>query len=1078
MLRSTGKPTPDTLEDKNNRERTNIYNKRIEKEIKNLNESKLIDNENVYITFNHIDQVDHYNDTCNSGDIKKNRYFYLLQTFNEKYFLNETFFLNNFKYHLNILKTNNNISHINKGENNFVNFAELGKYNLCKDMLCPFFSLYDTLNFEIVFNNFSSFLNEISYFLEIFEIFKNGFVKEQNVFNSLENNQQGENISYKEEKQDNLHFFTNIFFEIIYKDFTTNLIKVQREILNKLLYSNAYEKDCMYNNFLLFFHKYYSIKESMVYSFFIFDDYPFSKPCVNVDHLPFPFLRKKNQKKLTGDIYNKRNILNILLNEKKWIPKITLENLFEESQKFVHKLFFYYQYKIYLLYYYLNKHIIFSRFFEYKCIIDFETYHLVYSYVAKVDKKIVAQKKNGKIKNYSNLLYSINNCECINQDIVFYKFFYTYKKLKSKDLQVNDVENSSIRYEKKKRYEYYVYLFFLLFIFLLPLVIKNVYIHQTYEISNYLIDAKESYFAFGEVKQMSHFKKHPLFYAYINALNFVSSHSVEDTENVRKNGEFDGKDELNWIAERESNKTEGKGGERDGNEHHGSAIPREKYPVKSNLLILVLLSISEFLLFSLGVIYNLQLLRKKFQHNNFVVNVCSSMLILYNPILFSGQTNYVTVLSIGLLFWSVNMILLKRIFLSIVVYFVSIYFNVANVSYIFPFLFIYVYINSRYVIKRGNQVKIRFKNKQEIFKYILIYILLFIIMSYFLIYILSDDNFFGIRHFKKGFHFYNSYFDTTGNIFMYYKTPLKFDKTTNTSPNKSINSHSNTYVRFPVIISYIPLILTLIFNYLFVVNTIMKLYTSLMFSSILFFLTSSTLFCSNYFLTCLLVLLLLFINVLGNSSILINILFSSYIIITSENFNVSIFVVSIVYFLFHIYLMRPSSNFIRNINYQAKIGTQLVVHLFNYFVSNVIYLYKTSIKNFVMSFVIMIFPTSASSIISPPNEKDIQNIVQKKEIQKKIIFCLYSHMSQDYLIIPLSCFSFMLFLMIGTLKLFFPQVSIKISIFVLKLFTHLCLITMLLLFYTKRRNFEKYDFLSIPHSAYKRTFPLERSKKL
>ncbi|SBS87567.1 conserved Plasmodium protein, unknown function [Plasmodium ovale curtisi] len=879
MLRSTGKPTPDTLEDKNNRERTNIYNKRIEKEIKNLNESKLIDNENVYITFNHIDQVDHYNDTCNSGDIKKNRYFYLLQTFNEKYFLNETFFLNNFKYHLNILKTNNNISHINKGENNFVNFAELGKYNLCKDMLCPFFSLYDTLNFEIVFNNFSSFLNEISYFLEIFEIFKNGFVKEQNVFNSLENNQQGENISYKEEKQDNLHFFTNIFFEIIYKDFTTNLIKVQREILNKLLYSNAYEKDCMYNNFLLFFHKYYSIKESMVYSFFIFDDYPFSKPCVNVDHLPFPFLRKKNQKKLTGDIYNKRNILNILLNEKKWIPKITLENLFEESQKFVHKLFFYYQYKIYLLYYYLNKHIIFSRFFEYKCIIDFETYHLVYSYVAKVDKKIVAQKKNGKIKNYSNLLYSINNCECINQDIVFYKFFYTYKKLKSKDLQVNDVENSSIRYEKKKRYEYYVYLFFLLFIFLLPLVIKNVYIHQTYEISNYLIDAKESYFAFGEVKQMSHFKKHPLFYAYINALNFVSSHSVEDTENVRKNGEFDGKDELNWIAERESNKTEGKGGERDGNEHHGSAIPREKYPVKSNLLILVLLSISEFLLFSLGVIYNLQLLRKKFQHNNFVVNVCSSMLILYNPILFSGQTNYVTVLSIGLLFWSVNMILLKRIFLSI------------------------------------------------------------------------------------------------------------FDKTTNTSPNKSINSH-----------------------------------------------------------------------------------------------------ISIVYFLFHIYLMRPSSNFIRNINYQAKIGTQLVVHLFNYFVSNVIYLYKTSIKNFVMSFVIMIFPTSASSIISPPNEKDIQNIVQKKEIQKKIIFCLYSHMSQDYLIIPLSCFSFMLFLMIGTLKvdavacaithLFFPQVSIKISIFVLKLFTHLCLITMLLLFYTKRRNFEKYDFLSIPHSAYKRTFPLERSKKL
>ncbi|SBT45792.1 conserved Plasmodium protein, unknown function [Plasmodium ovale wallikeri] len=471
MLRSTGKSTPDTLEDKNNRDRTNIYNKRIEKEIKNLKESKLIDNENVYITFNHVDQVDQYNDTCNSGDIKKNRYFYFLQTFNEKYFLNETFFLNNFKYHLNIIKTNNSISHINKGENNFVNYAELGKYNLCKDMLCPFFSLYDTLNFEVVFNNFPSFLNEISYFLEFFEIFKNGFVKEQNVFNSLENNQQGENIS------------------------------------------------------------------------------------------------------------------------------------------------------------------------------------------SKVDKKIVAQKKNGKIKNYSNLLYSINNCECINQDVIFYKFFYTYKKLKRKDLQVKDVENSSIRYEKKKRYEYYVYLFFLLFIFLLPLVIKNVYIHQTYEISNYLIDAKESYFASEDVKQMSHIKKHPLFYAYINALNFVSSHSGVDTENVRKNGEFDGKDELNWIADRESNKTEGNGGERDGNEHHGSAIPREKYPVKSNLLILMLLAISEFLLFSLGVIYNLQLLRK--------------------------------------------------------------------------------------------------------------------------------------RHFKKGFHFYNSYFDTTENIFMYYKTPLKFDKTTSTStsPNNSINSH-------------------------------------------------------------------------------------------------------------------------------------------------------------------------------------------------------------------------------------------------------------------------------------------------
>ncbi|SBS99092.1 hypothetical protein, conserved [Plasmodium malariae] len=323
MLRNVGKEHSNSFNVDKTKERNNIYNRRIDKEIKNLKESKLIDNENVYITLNENNNVDEDNDTHNCDNIKKNKYLYLLETFNEKYFLNKNFFFKNFINHVKILKSNQTTSfYTNQNENWPSIFAELSKYNTYKNSLCPFFNIYELLRFRGIFADFSSFLKEISYFLEIFEVFKNEFMKEQNSFNVSSTNKAVKSYSEreakekKEEEQDEFNFFTNIFFEILYKDFTNHLRNVQSEIINKILYSNEFEKEYFYNTFSVFFHKYYSIKESIVYSFFIFDDYPFSKPCVNLDHLPFCLLKKKSQEKLTGDKYNKRNILNLLLSEK------------------------------------------------------------------------------------------------------------------------------------------------------------------------------------------------------------------------------------------------------------------------------------------------------------------------------------------------------------------------------------------------------------------------------------------------------------------------------------------------------------------------------------------------------------------------------------------------------------------------------------------------------------------------------------------------------------------------------------------------------------------------------------------
>ncbi|SCP02782.1 conserved Plasmodium protein, unknown function [Plasmodium malariae] len=1130
MLRNVGKEHSNSFNVDKTKERNNIYNRRIDKEIKNLKESKLIDNENVYITLNENNNVDEDNDTHNCDNIKKNKYLYLLETFNEKYFLNKNFFFKNFINHVKILKSNQTTSfYTNQNENWPSIFAELSKYNTYKNSLCPFFNIYELLRFRGIFADFSSFLKEISYFLEIFEVFKNEFMKEQNSFNVSSTNKAVKSYSEreakekKEEEQDEFNFFTNIFFEILYKDFTNHLRNVQSEIINKILYSNEFEKEYFYNTFSVFFHKYYSIKESIVYSFFIFDDYPFSKPCVNLDHLPFCLLKKKSQEKLTGDKYNKRNILNLLLSEKKWVPKITIENLFEESQKFVHTLFFYYQYKIYLLYYYMSKHNIFFRFFENNCEINFETHSLVYSYVHNVDRQLATHIHKKKKKNYSNLLYRINNCECINQDFILYKFFYTYKKLKSKNYQVKGTPSSSFtRAERKKRYEYYIYFFFLIFVFLLPQLIKSLYIYRTSEIINYLNLSNSASLTFQEDKQNTSVNNHPLFYAYIKLLKKITNNENTKGENTHNSsslsngGENAEENEQRKATFNHSNKKkknengtiidEEKGtndqqavrGEEKGkseqnlmngeeklrNEQiHLSSVDRGSARVNTRLsdgeggainllLIITMLSVTEFLFFSLGVIYNLKLLRKKFEHNNFVINICSSVLILYNPILFCGNTNYVVVLSIGLLFWSINFILLKKMFLSVIIYVVSIYMNIANITYVFPFLCIYVYIKSRCIIKRGSQFKGIFKNRFEASKYIFIYLLIFVMESYFLMYILCDEQFYWYRNLRNCFNFFTSHFDSTEKVFMQYRQSKNLVHTVTT-----IFSSSNTLINHYRVVTYAPFIITIIFNYFFVVNTVNKLYSSFIVSSIVFLLTWWTHLSCTYLLTFLLVLLLLFINILGSSSLFLNILFSSYIIITDENFNFYIFALTIVYFLFHIYLMSPSSNFIQNINYQAKIGAHLIAHIFNYLLTNIVHLYETSIKSFVSSFVIMLFSSSSSSIITLPNEKDIQEIVQKKEIQKKIIFCLYSHLSHDYLIIPLSYFSAFLFLMLGSLKLCFPRVSIKFAVFILKLFILLSLLTILLIFYTKRKKFRKFDFLSIPHSAYKTTFPLQRSKK-
>lgn len=192
-----------------------IFKKRIHKEIKRLKESKVIDDINVYITFKEFndsndDQI-HSNNNYNGNNCCK--YVHLLQTFDEKYFLEETFFVNNFIKHIIILKKNNNISDSYKEENVYIS-NELIKYYTYKNTTCPFYNIFEILNFEKFFNSFKSFLNEINNFLDIFEIFKKDFMKEQNVFYKEKYKiQEKKKISenYYEEK-DNVEYFTNIFF--------------------------------------------------------------------------------------------------------------------------------------------------------------------------------------------------------------------------------------------------------------------------------------------------------------------------------------------------------------------------------------------------------------------------------------------------------------------------------------------------------------------------------------------------------------------------------------------------------------------------------------------------------------------------------------------------------------------------------------------------------------------------------------------------------------------------------------------------------------------------------------------------
>ncbi|CAD2107227.1 conserved Plasmodium protein, unknown function [Plasmodium vinckei] len=1101
MLRNTTKANLLVSDENCRTEKKNIYNKRIEKEIKNLKESKFANSDNIYITITEKDENEK-EENENVENAQQSKYLHLVEAFDEKYFIDKTFFITNFVENIKLLKKSNielcnknKETELNRNSNNYFSSEELYKFIAYKNSICPFYGLYETLNLENIFSSYSLFLDEICYFLKIFDIFKSEFIKEHDTFNNSngKENYDKYNIAGQEEKA-KLNFYANIFFEIIYKDITTHLQQIQKELINKIFDNDEYIMENFYNNFYNFFMKYYNIKESIVYDFCIFNDYPFSEVYVNLNNIPFCFLKNKNIIKLTGDKYNKRNILSTLINSKDWIPKITILNLFEKSQDFAHKLFFYYQYKIFIFYYYLNKHKIFSRFFENNYVIDIETSHLVYSYIKKVNKKLITHEKKPK-KNYSNMLYKINNCDCINENVFFYKFFYNYKKLKlDKDNIIVDslgCEASGVKVERKKRkkiYQYYIYLFFIFFIFLIPQFIKNIYIlFQTNEIDNYLNDAKFGYINFDQGEK-NNFNNYPFFYIYINVLKKISHYDIQDEHKINNDEKLEVTNDLqgNTIeieqAEK-SNNDDIKIKKLKDNTWKGKKIDINSMSFKYTLFLMLII-ISEFCIFSLGVIYNLHLLRKKFEHNNFVTNVCSSVLILYNPVLLCSNINYINSISIGLLFWGVNFIILKKIFLSILIYFISIYINIQNIIFFIPFLFIYVYINSRYIIKKGNQIKSQVINIYKAFKYTIIYIGSFILLTYFFLYLLSEQKVGGLAHLNKCFNYFNNtYFEQIENVFISLikfsglSITSNFDKNSRIYKNNARQYDNNWNEYFIYIMKSIPIILTLFFNYIFAISTLIKFYVSLVISCITLFLIDMNYEDKYYLLKFMITLLLLYINVLNNSSILLNILFTSYIILTNEKIDGYIFLLTIIYFIFHTYLMCPSNDFKRNIYYQAKIGTELIKQVFRYIQINLTYFYQTCIKRFFLSLFIFI-PGASSSIISPETERNVNNMNQKMGIQKKIMICLYSHLSWNYLSIPLSFFFFFLFFLVGLLKLYYPRICIKSAELVLKLCTHISLLIILMLLYKKRDELKKYDFLSIPDSPDKRAFPVTRSKKL
>ncbi|CAI7722977.1 conserved Plasmodium protein, unknown function [Plasmodium vivax] len=1111
MLRNAGKASATASEEKA-KEKNKIYNRRIDKEIKNLKESKLLHNNNVYITVSQADGEEQKRDDRVLGDSlddqERNKHLFLLETFSEEYFQRDNFFLSNFTKHIKIVKEkiNGGVYPTNgHGSSSRSILGELEKYEEYKNNLCPFFGIYETLNLESIFESFQNFLSEISFFMPIFETFKNGFMREQRIFGGMsEEDCAEENLPWEGRQSSEFSFFTNTFFEIIYKDFTTHLVAIQREVTLKLQKDEAYEEKSFYEIFSHFFHKYYSIKESAVFSFFLFEDYPFSKPYVNIDTLPFCFFKKKTHTKLKGDKYNQKNILNILLPqmEKGWIPKITIGNLFEECQKLVHVIFFFYQYKVYLFFYYLMKHKIFELFLKGNCKVNLETYPLVYAYVAAVDKKLVTQKR-GRKKNYSNLLYSIDNCECINQDFLLYKLLYNYKKVKRK-LASHVLDDGGrtpltghLMQMRKKRYEYYMYLFFLLFIFFLPLFVKNVFIYQTEEIQHYLQNAGNSGLVHVEnvASDTQGGGNHPLFWVYMGGISRVSSTWGDD---VRKAHPGEGAHTARGNTDKEEATKPGDSpvGSSDSREEEGqqgrviSSAARTPHDGRSGppprALATALLAISEFLLFTLGVIYNLRLLKKRTKHSNQVLNICSAMLILYSPIFISKNANYVRTLSLGLLFWAINLILQKKMYLSICVYFIATYFDLRNLSFFVSFLFIYVYISSMYVRRSGNRVKTSLKNWCHVCRHVLLYVLSFAVTTYILFYLFSTDQVGWVDIAKRCVNFLSTYLEHTGEAFTRSHAALPTQAATggNGSTHSGriatggdISLIGNSHRAQIFFLALIPHMLSVLLNYLLVVNTIAKLYVSLSVSCIMFVFTSwGDPHSCDYYLTALQIFQLLFINVVRSSSILLNVLISSFIVLTSDRFNVYLFCLTIFHFAFHIYLMFPWVNFLPNVNYHFRVCLHLVSQLCRYVVCNLHHLYETSIKDIALSFVVMLFPHS--SAIAPLHEKNTRDIIRRKEMQLKIIFCLCSHLSRDCLHLPLTGFSLALFLLLGFLRLHSPQGPPRTALCTLKCLLVTTLLATLLVLYTKRKQFRKLDFLSIPQSACKRAFPLERPKKL
>lgn len=1222
MLRNIGKGPNEISEEARNKDKEDIFKKRIQREITKLQESKLIDGRDIYITINEQWDENEEKEKNASGVVLKKKYYYILGTFNESYFSKEHFFYVNFIEHIRNARKGNILNLQENCEDLYI-FEELENYYKYKNTFCPFYNLFDALNFQYIFdNNFLTYLRDLNDFGNIFQTFKNAFVIEQHIYRTGEgrrlgateqekflffdknentydkfSNEEGRkrkeiDLELDEQKERDSEernaFYTNVFFEILYKDFTNHLSEIHIEVGdhlwrndtkreetegreeekknaedengngngNKKKEGNTKEPFSRYKDFFLFYIRYYPIRENVVFSYYVPDDYPFSKPFISVEHLPVSILNEKSQIRIMGDMYNRKNILQ-MLQTSEWLPKTTLDILLVESKNMVNKLFFYYQYKIYLFYYYLKKHKIFSLFFENHFRITFNCYNFIYSYVVKVDNRLATKQWKIRKRNYVYNRFSVfRNVECVNGNSLLYKMLYAYKQLKNENYGIKGSKKVYTGVWKGKCKRFLSFFSFLLFV-IFPLVIKSFLVYK-YNSSDEMFFFFNEHF-FDDMKDEGN--RVPMFHtvrtkatrddALVVMLKSFEKNNTNEkkTETKRKinteeeKGKEKRTDREEGIQETEKEEKVSESGflkqnersKEENNMHTESDVvidePRNRneslrrnqdtdksefmkrpdaestiYDVdelkkinKNRIRVILCLAISEFLFFSLGIMYNLRLLRKKNENFSFFINIFSSFLIFYNPVFFLNKQNHINILTVGLLYWSKNFLILKKMYWSVLCYFCSIYFNIRNINFFFPYLFIFVYMNSRIVRKIGNLFECRYKSKYQVVKYVMAYCSLFILCSYLFFSFFTLGRF---SFFENGF--FLTYMDFMRNYFYgYFKNvdrafgasmwnQLHFvtrymngifpsadygsssvSSVSSSRRSGEINNVSNSGANLIFsAFNYVPFFLIFLFNYSSPINTIMKFYSSIFLSSSLFLLLSSN--ATNALLLYIIVYLLLFINITQSFSIVLNILFSSYIIVKSSTFNLPQFVFSCLYFLSHIYLLHPLHKFSANMKYQILLIREILKTGARLLLSNFVYFHETCLKNTFASFVLLIAPVSFNNM---SNEKKIESVALKMMLQKKILFCLYCHINHRYLFVPLSYLAFLLFLIFGFSKLYFSTFYFKL-LSAIEFLIFLSILSILLMFYINRKNFSKLDFLSIPDSPKKRTFTVERSKKL